>query len=703
MDKERVAILGGGPSGLTTAYWLSSTDELRAKYDVTVYQMGWRLGGKGASGRNQEHGDRIEEHGLHILFGFYQNFFSMIRDVYGSLERPPDAPLATWREAFHPHSFGVVEDEFNELWEPWGVVFPRNREVPGTGVAVNGVVDYTSMFLQVVIDLLLGMPALEQLQQSRYTTGKSWEESAARGSHSKHRPVWAAMVLLQFASSIARDMTILAERRLPLLVRLLEQFRNVTWSALAPLMARKAGAHKLWTAVDFLISVAVGVVRDGVFEEGGCTAIDGYDFREWLTKHGAHEQTVHSPFARAIYDAAFSYDDGNPNRQLLSAGVAMRTMARMGLTYKGAMYFKMQAGMGDTVFGPMYQALQDRGVKFAFFHKVASVHPDADHTHIERVVVDQQVDLTSGDPYSYEPLYDVKGLPCWPSQPLWEQIEDSDRVRHIDLESYYSGYDGVGQRTLEHGKDFDRVVLATPVQTLPFLCREILDHSDRWQQMVDNVEAVQTVSLQVWFKEDLASLGWEMPSPLLSVFVEPLNTWADMSQVLDKENWHDVDPKQVSYFTGAQPGPAQPPPATEQKFPAEMTAKAKEIGFTYLEQSLTTLLPDAENPDRPPALNWDLVVDPEHRVGIERYEAQYWRSNSGPSERCTLALPGTQQYRMRADDTGYHNLFVSGDWIDNGFYVACMEGAIMAGIHTARAVTGIEFPIIGEELDKRFS
>ena len=63
---------------MTTAFYLTSTPELREKYDVTIYQLGWRLGGKGASGRNQKYGDRIEEHGLHIWLGFYDNSFKTI-------------------------------------------------------------------------------------------------------------------------------------------------------------------------------------------------------------------------------------------------------------------------------------------------------------------------------------------------------------------------------------------------------------------------------------------------------------------------------------------------------------------------------------------------------------------------------------------------------------------------------------------------
>jgi uncharacterized protein with NAD-binding domain and iron-sulfur cluster len=64
--KTKVAVLGGGCGALAAAYWLTATPELRDRYSVTVYTRGWRLGGKGASGRNSAEADRIEEHGIHI-------------------------------------------------------------------------------------------------------------------------------------------------------------------------------------------------------------------------------------------------------------------------------------------------------------------------------------------------------------------------------------------------------------------------------------------------------------------------------------------------------------------------------------------------------------------------------------------------------------------------------------------------------------
>ena len=68
----RVAVIGGGCAALTAAFELTRPQHL-GRYQVTVYQMGWRLGGKGASGRNPA--GRIEEHGLHLWMGFYENAF----------------------------------------------------------------------------------------------------------------------------------------------------------------------------------------------------------------------------------------------------------------------------------------------------------------------------------------------------------------------------------------------------------------------------------------------------------------------------------------------------------------------------------------------------------------------------------------------------------------------------------------------------
>ena len=98
---KNVAIIGGGIGGITAAFALTNPDQ-HGQYHVTVYQPGWRLGGKCASGRNASEHQRIQEHGLHIWLGFYDNAFRCLRQCYEQLNRPPDAPLSTIENAFRP-------------------------------------------------------------------------------------------------------------------------------------------------------------------------------------------------------------------------------------------------------------------------------------------------------------------------------------------------------------------------------------------------------------------------------------------------------------------------------------------------------------------------------------------------------------------------------------------------------------------------
>ena len=62
MGKTRVSILGGGLSGLVTAFNLTAPKQ-QGRYEVTIYQLGWRLGGKCATGRNADVHQRIQEIG----------------------------------------------------------------------------------------------------------------------------------------------------------------------------------------------------------------------------------------------------------------------------------------------------------------------------------------------------------------------------------------------------------------------------------------------------------------------------------------------------------------------------------------------------------------------------------------------------------------------------------------------------------------
>src|SRR5262249_20420507 len=102
----------------------------QTRYAITIYQQGWRLGGKGASGRNQEHGDRIEEHGLHLLFGFYENAFGVLRRAWRELSGDDDA----WRQHFARFEGALAMPEVaGGRTTGWKMSCPTNELDPGDG------------------------------------------------------------------------------------------------------------------------------------------------------------------------------------------------------------------------------------------------------------------------------------------------------------------------------------------------------------------------------------------------------------------------------------------------------------------------------------------------------------------------------------------------------------------------------------------
>src|SRR5438445_4713900 len=98
-------------AGLSAAWRLSEPGWRDRFESITVYQRGWRLGGKGASSRGA-HG-RIEEHGLHLWLGYYENAFRVLRECYEELDRTTTdrgARVRTWREAMIPTPQVGLED-----------------------------------------------------------------------------------------------------------------------------------------------------------------------------------------------------------------------------------------------------------------------------------------------------------------------------------------------------------------------------------------------------------------------------------------------------------------------------------------------------------------------------------------------------------------------------------------------------------------
>jgi NAD(P)-binding Rossmann-like domain len=154
--KKKIVIIGGGISGLAAAFGLTMPPNWQDQYEITVFQLGWRLGGKGASGRNPEAQQRIEEHGLHVWGGFYENAFRVMRACYTELNRPPTSPLATWDEAFKPSAMVSWMEELNNSWLQWNNSFPEYPEfTPGDGTPMPSLLEGILRVIEWIIQTAL--------------------------------------------------------------------------------------------------------------------------------------------------------------------------------------------------------------------------------------------------------------------------------------------------------------------------------------------------------------------------------------------------------------------------------------------------------------------------------------------------------------------------------------------------------------------
>ncbi|MFO0762348.1 MAG: NAD(P)-binding protein [Byssovorax sp.] len=657
-SRQRIVIVGGGLSSLVAAYALTSQPRARERFHLRLYQMGWRLGGKGASGRNAAEHQRIEEHGLHVWSGFYENAFRIMRAVYDELGRGPDRRFRTFAEAFTEHTFISFMEKVGGRDVAWNVDAPRSPGLPGDGSRLMAPGMMLAALVPWVLYLTSGAAtgAGESVPAGEMT-GVVAEIAACLKDASGPAPAGGGAIAgaLDRARATLRDL--LAQRCA---------------------QAQSHAPRRLLILVDLMLTYARGMIVDGVLERGFDT-IDDHDFRGWLTRHGALRLSVDSALVRAAYDYVFAYEEGDGGRPRLAAGVALRMVMRLLVCGRGAIFWKMQGGMGDVVFAPLYALLARRGVEFCFFHAVENIGLDADRTAVESVRIARQVDLRGE---VYQPLVEVGGVPCWPSRPLYDQIEARQAEAlarlDVDLESRWSGWQNAGSIELRAGRDFDQIIFGASLGAIPDLCPELCAASPRWAAMVEGVGTVQTQALQLWLDPTLAELGWQAPETIATGFTDPLDTWADMTYLVDHEAW-PTRPGTLGYFCGVMPTPRGIPGAADRHFPVDQADRSAESARLWVAEELPRL--------------WPRFEERHLRGGWAR---QYVRANVNPTCRYVQSLPGTTKLRLAASESGFGRLVLAGDWLRNGLNYGCVESATLSGLQACRAICGEPRIIPGE-------
>ncbi len=269
--------------------------------------------------------------------------------------------------------------------------------------------------------------------------------------------------------------------------------------------------------------------------------------RFWVLRHGAHQDIYWNPlWIRGLYDLVFAYEDADPRRPAFGAGLAVFLTGLVLFEYKGAIFWKMTAGMGDIVFAPLYQALRRRGVEFEFFHRLDGLHLDAQHQAIDAISMGRQVRLADGVDH-YEPLTTVRGLPVFPAQPLSYQLSSPDRDRIRDwqsLETHWGREEDAESRVLRRGVDFDHVVLAVSLG----MGRHRRQGARRRPAELAGYDHAGShrrhpgVPDLAWPRRAIAGVGTGSRSVTTSAYLPPFETWASMGQdPVGRGEWPDDD------------------------------------------------------------------------------------------------------------------------------------------------------------------
>jgi uncharacterized protein with NAD-binding domain and iron-sulfur cluster len=688
-NRGNIAIIGGGVAGLAAAFELTKPGLYGGEY-VTVYQAGWRLGGKCATGRDEC--GRIVEHGLHLWFGYYENAFRLLREVYDELA---DAKrrFASWRDAFRPVRFTQIGEP--RVADRGGVipfVWSRRAGSPGDGRgprmrdAVAGVLGLLAEFHDALDSAgvrsaiaVSPPPAHARAFDRLFATQGGLEGLTAREAVRSAARWWEGIgggpadpLHLAGVKGLLRDAADALSQHIANLPK--PAFRD----------------EMLAETTDIAAAFIGGVVDDVVLDQISLEELDETEFRDWLVGNGAGADGVaRSPFLRALYDTMFQYCEGDAEQPSYGAGTAAQVVLRMLGTYRGAAVWKPNAGLGEALIAPLYQVLVARGVRFAFFHKLEKIELSEDGAAIAQLHFARQAEI----PDDFKPTVDVDGLTCWPDSP-------PEGLPEGDYESRWDKRKVEPDLVLTQGKHFDAAILAVPLGAFKPLgrdlgpCAELIRANPRFRAMAHEIGLVPSLSAQIWCSKSLTGLGWPAKTSALVGGPRPLSIWADMTHLLDAEGWGRDGPKSVQYLCYVLKSRAYIEPLAV----PEANALARALATDWLEREALRFWPKAAAPVEGGgvAFDWSTLQDPDEHIGPERLSAQVVKANVDPWACCSGSAAGSTGWRLRTDESGFRHLYLAGSWIDSGLNTECIEAAVMSGKQASRAVCGSPAKVVGE-------
>jgi len=567
--RQRVLVLGGGPSACAAAYWLARQHD---RYEVQVYTQGFRLGGKCAAGRNRHADKRIEEHGLHAFLGFYENAFRTVSSVYETAGLELDQGSGPFSGAFIGSNQNGLMIELDGQWKYFRTPLGINDRVPGRVPEAAAGDDDEDLSLATRGSLSgMGELMVEAFRHAARQTKVMQRRNAAASRHlakavqaPEHQGLLGGLVdrVRERAHELREDVSHALHWDPPELVQLaaryfedraeLEVSRWLSEGTEGPLeqvykfcrlvirildeyVERRGDEDEVWyrwMSLSTTLTAIAGLIEDRVTH---LSQLDGEDMWAWFKRHRLDPrllpedlrdhpvsggQKEGSPAVVGVYETLFAHGKEAEPRDI-AAGVGLRWMFLTAFGYAGYPAYEFKYSAPQTMMMPYHEALTGAlGAKIHYFHRVTElvVEGSDDERRLVAVKLQRQATVKNGsaayDPAMRDaPPQNPRNQPPWPNEPNYEQLVEGERLRseRIDLESPYSPWPGVGEVELRLGRDFDICILGIALGALPPLTRGLWSsgspsHDPRWTRMLEDMAITETLSMQLWFNRPESEL-----------------------------------------------------------------------------------------------------------------------------------------------------------------------------------------------------
>ena len=385
--------------------------------------------------------------------------------------------------------------------------------------------------------------------------------------------------------------------------------------------------------------------------------------------------------------SAFAYEDGDVAAPALRGRAALRgCAAQLFFTYRGAFFWRMQAGMGDVVFAPLYEVLQAarralRVLPSPAQRRARDGATAGEHATSRRSSSTCRRACTAAASTSRSSTCD--GLPCWPSAGLRRSSRRRApaRARARDFESHWEQRRAGDADASRSGATSTSSCSASGVGALPHVCARAGRARRRaGATMVDAREDGADAGVPVWLRRAWASSAGTHAPVNLSGLRRAVRHLGRHEPPVRRGTWRDAA-RPIAYFCSVLPDAGGRDAATPSVLPRS-ASEVRRNADPFLDRDVGHLWPGAVRATG--GFRWELLVAPTPATrGAQRERARF-DTSSGPrtSTRATATCcrcPGSIAYRISPLDMTLRQPDHRRRLDRRGFNAGCVEAAVMSG------------------------